>query len=491
LADAAKSRDTEAVRTLLRERADVNAPQPDGATALHWAAHWGDLGTADQLIRAKANVNAANDLGVTPLTLACINGDGEMVRKLLAAGANANAPTVTGETPLMTCSRSGNVAGVQALLEKGAAVNAKENLQDQTALMWAVAERHPEVVRVLLEHGADLRARSRITHLLIMREAEEVTGAKFVCRPGQPKGTCANAEIIDKGGSTALLFAARRGDVESANLLLAAGANVNDTAPDGNTALVLAAFSGHGNVGVFLLNRGANPNSDGAGYTALHAAVLRNDADLVKSLLAHGANPNIQITKGTPVTREGQDFILPAGLVGATPFFLAAKLVEVDIMRLLASAGADPSLRLKNGTTPLMAASGIGWKNGYLRRGATTPAGTAPPPDDDQALDAVKLLLDLGTDVNEVNQSGDTALHGAAASGYSEVIQLLVDRGAKLEAKNRLGQTPLAIVVEYKGNKGRHDLTSAESRLRALGAKDQGPAHDVKNSPKTAKGPVE
>jgi ankyrin repeat protein len=471
LAEAAKSQNGDAVRVLLRSHAEVNAPQPDGATALHWAAHWNDLETADALIRARANVNAADDLGVTPLLLACTNGSAAMVEKLLAAGARADTVASTGESALMTCARAGSVKGVQALLAAGANVNVKETLRDQTALMWAVAERHAEVVRVLIDHGADINARSRITRLLIMRETEEVTGSKFVCRPGDPPGSCANAETIEKGGSTPMLFAARTGDIDSTQLLLAAGANVNDAAPDGSSALVLAAYSGQGKLAAFLLNKGADPNSAGAGYTALHAAVLRDDSELVKALLAHRANPNAQLTKGTPVTREGQDFVMPGGLVGATPFFLAAKLIEVGIMKDLAAAGADPRLGLKDGTSPLMAATGIGWRNGYLRRGATSPAGTAPPIDDDQALAAVKLILDLGANVNASNRAGDTALHGAAASGYGEIIGVLAGKGANLEAKNRGGQTALAIVLEHKGNKGRHELKSAEIELRKLGAR--------------------
>jgi ankyrin repeat protein len=287
--------------------------------------------------------------------------------------------------------------------------------------------------------------------------------------------TCADAEVIEKGGSTPLLFAARNGDLASAKLLLAAGASVNDSAPDGNSALVLAAFSGQGRLASLLLSQGADPNWSGAGYTALHAAVLRNDLALVNDLLAHGAKPDARLTKGTPVTRDGQDYVLPQALVGATPFFLAAKFVEIDIMKALAHAGANARLGLKDGTSPLMAAAGVGWRNGYLRRGSAAPAAIAPPPDDDQAFAAVKLAIELGADVNAANQEGDTAMHGAASAGYAEVIQLLADKGAKIEARNGLGQTPLALAtVSLERGKGRHELKSTERRLRQLGAKDEG-----------------
>src|SRR5271154_5591729 len=255
LADAVQQQNKAAIQSLLSGKADVNAPQGDGATAILWAAHWDDLETADQLIRAGADVNHANDLGVRPLILACTNGSSSMVGKLLSAGAKADLAAPTGETPLMTCSRSGSVDAVKDLLSHGANVNAKERLQDQTALMWAVAESHPGVVRVLIQHGADVKARSRVTDQVIVREE---TGARLVCpAPEGITAKCIDAETIHKGGSTPLLFAARSGDVESAKLLIAAGANVNDVAPDGNGVLVVAAYSGNGKVAEFLLDKDA------------------------------------------------------------------------------------------------------------------------------------------------------------------------------------------------------------------------------------------
>jgi ankyrin repeat protein len=211
----------------VKQHFDVNARQPDGATALHWAAHWDDLEAADLLIHAGANVNAANDLAVTPLALSCENGNTAMVDKLLQAGAYPNAAVETGETALMTASRGGSLGAVEALLTRGADVNAKEPSRGQTALMWAVAQQHPAIVRALIEHGADIHARSHVRHV-------------YVNRGGRSNGE------IEQGGFTPLLFAARQGDINSAELLLAAGANVNETAPDGTSALVVAAHSGHG-----------------------------------------------------------------------------------------------------------------------------------------------------------------------------------------------------------------------------------------------------
>jgi ankyrin repeat protein len=451
LVEAARNQDREAIRALLQQHVEVNASQGDGATALHWAAHWDDPVMADLLIRARANVNAANDLGVTPLALASSSA---MVAKLLAAGANPNSVASSGESPLMAAARTGNAEMVSALLEHGADVNGKERVRGQTALMWAASQQHPEIVRVLLEHGADVHARTRSSLQLV--DTEDVSGA------GRSPAAWIT-RTIDRGGSTALMFAARQGDLASARLLCAAGASPNDVAADGMSVLVLASYSGHGDVAGLLLSKDANPNAADAGYAALHAAVLRGDLELVKTLLTYGANPNARITKGTPITREGQDLVLPSSLVGATPFFLATKFLEVELMRVLAKAGADPLLGTMDGTTPLMAATGVGWGGGVDRvdrRDVTVSEGFVFN-DQDRALEAARLALDLGADVNAANEAGDTALHGAASKGYDAIVQQLASKGARLEVRNKRGRTPLATAKK-----------STADLLRKLGAKE-------------------
>jgi len=431
---AVRNKDVQSVRALVQQHVDLNAAQGDGSTALHWAAHVDDLAIADLLLRSGARVNTTNDEGVTPLHLACINRSAAMVDRLLAAGADANAALLNGETVLMTCARSGEPKTVKALLVHGARVNAKETAHDQTALMWAAAQSHPDVVRLLVETGADIRARSRAYPQTVVGEQTQRAGREEL-----------NYTVL-RGGSTPLLFTARNGDVESAGALLAAGADPNDTLPDGTSALVLAAHSGQGNVAALLLEKGADPNAFGTGYTALHAAVLRSDVNLVKALLAHHADPNIRMTKGTPVRRDTTDFNLTATLIGSTPYLLAARFVEPEIMQALAAGGADVKLTMPNGATPLMLAAGMGSSPNASRRGiAVIDFGKVEP--ESRVLQAVTAAVSLGADVNAANQAGDTALHTAASLGYDSVVQFLADHGANVNVKNKRGQTPLAALL--------------------------------------------
>src|SRR5438093_828115 len=330
LIQAVKNKDITAVRALLKQRVDVDATEGDGTTALHWASHRDDLGIADALIRSGARASAANDLGATPLHLACTNRSAPMVERLLAAGGNPNAALLNGETVLMTCARAGEAQAVKALIARGAEVNAKEHEHGQSALMWAVAQRHPAVVQQLIEARADIRARSLTYPQVVVGEQTQRAGREEL-----------NYTVL-RGGATPLLFAARVGDVESARLLLQAGADANDSQPDGVSALVLAAHSGHGDLGALLLESGADPNAFGSGYAALHAAILRSDLDLVKVLLDYGADPDVRIAKGTPVRRDTTDWNLPATLIGSTPYLLAARFLEPGIMRALVGRGADP-----------------------------------------------------------------------------------------------------------------------------------------------------
>jgi ankyrin repeat protein len=425
LIDAARNADTAALQSLLKQRIDVNAATADGTTALHWASYRDNLESADLLIRAGAKVNAANDLGATPLWIASTTGSAAMVRTLLRAGGDPNLALLLGETPLMAASRSGNPEVVAQLLDKGAKMNAP-GPRGQTALMWAVSEQHPEVVRVLLARGADFHAKSDVW-------------SDMMAVP--PHGKPEYNRLIPHGGETALMFAARVGDLASARLLLAAGANVNDADAWGVSATVLAAHSGFTELVEFLLDQGADANAIGPGFTALHEAIMRRDERMVTALLAHGANPNTPLQTWTPERRSSADFNFAPSLVGATPFWLAAHFHEPAIMRLLVKQGADPLFVLRNeyyvndlndrrtqASTALMAALGIGGGRAWVL------------PDRAQlealVLESVKLAIELGVDVNAVNTDGRTALDIARASKIESFVSVLIAHGAK-EGKPR------------------------------------------------------
>jgi ankyrin len=464
LIEAVRARNTERVRALIAERVDVNARQGDQATALHWAAHLDDQEMIAVLLRAGAVADVADDTGATPLYLACVNGNAEVVATLLEAGANAKTTLLSGETALMTCARSGNATAVRSLLRRGAVINARESAHNQTALMWAAAQSHPDVVAALLEGGADVRTRSREYMQTVTSEVTQRAGREEL------------NYTVPRGGSTALLFAARSGDAESARLLVASGADVNDALPDGSSALIVAAHSGHTRVAEMLLDKGADANAGAVGYTALHAAVLRGDLALVKALIAHGANPNAPITKGTPVRRNSEDFELPKTLMGATAYLLAAKFLEADIMRALAAGGADTRMRMKDGATPLMAAAGMGIvppaqdeKRGTDRRGLAILDGGIVEPES-RVLEAVNAALTLGSDIDATNPSGETALHAASAQGYDTVVTALAERGADLNARDGKGQTPLGALVARKSASKTSRTSSTIDLLRKLGA---------------------
>jgi ankyrin repeat protein len=414
LADAAKNQDRRAIQAALGRKADVNGKQPDGATALHWAAQWDDLQTADLLIRAGARADVANDLGITPLWLACTNGSVAMVQRLLGAGANPNTSLPNGETVLMIAARTGKVDPILALLAHGANVNATEHVQAQTALMWAAAERHHEVARVLIERGADIHSRSKL-------------------------------------GYTPLLFAAREGDEDGVRVLLAAGARINDVAADGTSALLAATVTGHVKLAELLLDQGADPNGDTAGFTPLHWAAGRWETyltgafgiqnhplsglqegklALVRALLSHNANPNARLTKAPPVFGYLDHRL---SLIGATPFLLAAMAADLDVMNVLVEHGADSRLTTVENTTPLMVAAGVG-----RTQGVSSVTESA-------ALEAVKMTMKLGGNAAETNALGNTALHGVAYLGWNTLVQFLVDKGANVNAVNKQNETALLI----------------------------------------------
>ena len=443
LVEAVKKGDAASVRALLKQKTNVNAREADGSTALHWAAHLDNLETADALIRAGATVNSANDAGATPLWLATENGSAAMVARLLQAGADPNTGLPSGETPLMAASRAGSIQAVQLLLRRGANPNAKENWREQTALMWAVAHQHTDVVSALIEGHADIHAKSKAWY--------ELTN---------PSGDADGSGVmwVLQGGYTPLLFAARDGDLESAKVLLAAGANANDLAASGASALVVALYSGNRSLAKFLLDNGANPNAAAAGYAAMHIAILLGDGEFVNALLDHGADPNVELEKPTAARRASGDLTLRPAMVGASPLWLAARFGQPQTMKALLAHGADPRFVKSLGSpwviqaaetngrplpepgrvTVLMAA--LSTEN--RRRGPQ-----AGPQNDGSAesslMDAVKLVVDAGVNVNAADEDGDTALHRAVRMRSNDVVRFLVEKGARLDAKNSMGETPL------------------------------------------------
>lgn len=481
VADAAMNGDRPAVASLIQQKADVNAPQADGATALQWAAYRNDLEMADMLIAAGADVKARSREGATPMYLACINGSAPMIERLLKAGVDANERGPQGETPLMLAARNGNVDAIRVLLDHQAQVNAKEELRGTTALMWAAEQGHPEAIRLLIQHGADVAAATkpdtRNSRNNLANPVTERLNSAFGAngqrraRAGQagsragaapvPNSEAAGASAffdfrgrpipVDGGELTPLIYAARQDCLDCVKVLLDSGANVNQQTKYGWTALLTATQNRHYRLGAYLLDHGANPNlPNNGGWTALYLATDNRNIeagdypvrtpdmdhlDFIKLLLAHGANVNARIcgVKSTPEKCVGDSTETRTNFTmqwlfedGATPFLRAAQSSDVELMKLLLDHGADPKIFTAHSVTPLAVAAGIGWVEGVTFEWG-----------EKENIEAVKMCLDLGIDPNVQDDEGRTSLHGAAHKGRTEVIQMLADHGAKLDVHDK------------------------------------------------------
>ena len=463
LIEAVKSGDRVAALAMIERKADVNAPEADGTTALHWAVQQNDVELVDRLIRAGANVKARNDYGSTPMSEAAVAGSAVLLEKLLKAGADVESPNADGQTALMIVSRTSRVDAARVLLRNGANVNAVEQWRGQTALMWASAQGQPAMVQVLIAQGANLNARSTVNNWQRQVTAEP----RAIYRPA--------------GGLTPLLYAAREGCLECATMLADAGADLNLADPEGISPLLMAVMNARYDLAAYLIRRGANPNRwDFWGRAPLYAAVDLNTVprggrpdrpsldgttslQVIEMLLEAGANANAQLKLAPPFRNIGNDRGLDGLLTtGATPLLRAAKALDAPAIRLLLANGANLSLANNRGVTPLMAAAGLGSVDADTRGFYLT--------DDVQqrSIESLTLLLKAGGDINARDARGLTPLHEAARWGWNDVVQFLVANGADLNAKDSRGNTPVESALGKAGGNSRggqridvHDDTAA------------------------------
>jgi uncharacterized protein len=435
LVQAAKSGNSAAAIALIQKRVDPNVAEPDGTTPLHWAVRSNDLTLVDRLIKAGAKANAANRYGVTPMFLACQNASGAVIERLIAAGVSANATGPEGETALHTCAHTGNVDAAKVLLAHGASINAGDSWRGQTPLMWAAAQKHPQMIKVLAEAGADVNARSTIIAWERQRTAE-------------PRD-----KWLPPGGLTAMLFAAREGCVDCVKVLAASGADMNAIDPDSHTPLVLALMNGHYDVAGALIAAGADVNTaDSVGRTPLYAAVDDHtmpssnrpapketddtlaSMDIIKMLLAKGANVNAALRAAVPYRTKldrGGDGVLGAG---TTPLLRAAKAGDTPVIAMLLEKGANAKAATRNGVNGIMMAAGVATREEDMTGRNKTQK---------DAIDTIALLVKAGTDVNAADTQGRTAAHGAALWGFTDVVKFLQANGAKLDVKDKRGLTAL------------------------------------------------
>ncbi|MEP7310850.1 MAG: ankyrin repeat domain-containing protein [Acidobacteriota bacterium] len=458
LIDAVKQGNVVAVKALIAQRSNVNAAEPDGMTALHWAARANDVQSAQLLVRAGANVKATSRYGITPLALAAQNGSPAITDLLLKAGADPNGATLEGETVLMTAARTGNADVIRSLVAHGATVNTVEQWQGQTPLMFAASQNNGAAVKALIELGAKPNEKSK---LLSFPEFKFETSGMVVT-------------VLPRGGWTPLMYAARDGAIDAVGALADAKADLNLPDPDGTTALMLAIMNAHFDTAAVLIDKGADPNVvDSTGMTALYVSVDMHTlgpmmsrpspklvdkidaADVVKLLLAHGANPNPRLKR--PIIGRHHTPTGDASLgEGATPLARAAKSNDLQVMRLLLDAGADPRLTIKDRTTVAMIAAAGGAVVGAYA--------VAIPVTEESSLEALKLCVEHGVDLNAFNTNGLTALHNAVTRGSVKIVKYLADQGAKLDLRDKQGRLPLDIALGVGGGTGRRGGGGARGR---------------------------